>query len=502
MRLLTPLQVKRVEKAFLAPGQWSEAMMIDSAGLAAARFAQERFGPLKGKAVLVLCGKGHNAADGLVAARHLLDAGSTVIAVLAFPRDELAPEAARALDAALAAGLQLEDDEAGLGAWVGISALLIDALVGTGARLPLQGGLARLAGWMERDDPPVLALDLPSGVDAETGAVSQPCVKAAATLSFVAAKPGLFLEPGRGRAGDVRVHDFGGALGAWIDAEPGLRAFDRGDAAAALPARRLDAHKKQARLLMVAGSQEYLGAALLCARAAYRGGAGMVRLALPQALAMAAVSALPEAVVLALPGEGALGEDALPALLAAAADSDALVVGPGLGRRPGTQALVRALWRDAALPALFDADALHALALAQLPAGARVLTPHEGELKALMGPLALQAGRPAAARALAVAAHAVALLKGPATLVAEPGGGLSINTTGSAALASAGTGDVLSGLIGALMAQGAGPFQAAGLGAWAHGAAADAWAHDNAGRGLLASDLIERLPQALALAGA
>ena len=278
--------------------------------------------------------------------------------------------------------------------------------------------------------------------------------------------------------------------------------FDLTRARQSLPARRVDAHKKQARLLIVAGSVDYLGAALLCARAGYRGGAGLVRLALPQALAVAAASALPEVVVLGLPCEGGLDEGALAAVLAAAADSDALVVGPGLGRRAGTQALVRALWAQAALPALFDADALHALDLGQAPGGPRVLTPHEGELKALLGPSALDAGRPAAARALAKAAHAVALLKGPSTLVARPDGGLSINTTGNPALASAGTGDVLSGLIGALLAQGAPPFEAAGLGAWLHGAAADAWARDNAGRGLLASDLIERLPQALALAGA
>jgi hydroxyethylthiazole kinase-like uncharacterized protein yjeF len=273
--------------------------------------------------------------------------------------------------------------------------------------------------------------------------------------------------------------------------------FDLTWARRCLPPRQPNAHKKQARVLIVAGSTEYLGAALLCARAAYRAGAGLVRLALPQALATAAAG-----VLLGSPGEGALDRAALPGLLAAAADSDALVVGPGLGRRPGTQALVRALWAQASVTALFDADALHALDLGQAPGGSRVLTPHEGELKALLGPGALADGRPAAARALAAAARAIALLKGPGTLVAEPAGRLCINGTGSSVLASAGTGDVLSGLIGALLAQGAPAFEAAALGAWLHGAAGDAWARDNAGRGLLASDLIERLPQALALAGA
>jgi hydroxyethylthiazole kinase-like uncharacterized protein yjeF len=502
MQLLTPQQARRVEQAFLGQGLWSEAMMIGSAGRAAAQLAQEKFGPLRGKHVLLLCGRGHNAADGLVAARHLLEDGAQVAAALAFPREALAPETAKALDEALQAGLFLEEHHAELGTRVAGCDLVLDALVGTGARLPLGGTLAEFAVCLGRSDAPVLALDLPSGVDGESGAAAGPCVKAAVTLSFLAGKPGLFLEPGRGFAGDIRVHDFNGQLAGLIRAESRIRAFDRGEAAAALPPRPVDAHKKQASLLVVAGSQAYLGAALLCARAAYRGGAGMVRLALPEALAQAAVAALPEAVVLALPETGAPGEASLDALLAAARDSDALVVGPGLGRAPSTQALVRGLWTRAALPALFDADALHALALAQAPGGPRVLTPHEGEFKALMGPLSLDQGRPAAARALASAASAVALLKGPATLVARPDGAWSINTTGSAVLASAGTGDVLSGLIGALLAQGLEPFDAASLGAWVHGRAGDRWAAANAGRGLLAGDLADGLPAAMHEIGA
>ena len=503
MQLLTPRQCRRVEQAFLGQGLGSEAMMIDSAGRAAAKVAQEIFGPLLGKQVLLLCGKGHNAADGLIAAKCLLDEGVRVVAALAFPREELAPETVKALDQALRAGLRIEPDHAGLGAHADHSDLTVDALVGTAARLPLEGKLAELARWTERAAPPVLALDLPSGVDGESGAATGPCVKATVTLSFLAGKPGLFLEPGRSHAGKVRVHDFADAgLARLVSAESTIRAFDHAAAAAALPPRPFDAHKKQACLLIVAGSQEYLGAALLCARAAYRGGAGLVRLALPQALAQTAVAALPEAVVLALPEAGSLGEPSLDALLATLKDSEALVVGPGLGRAPSTQALVRALWRQAARPALFDADALHALALGENPGGARVLTPHEGELKALLGPQALGNGRPAAARALAAAAGAVALLKGPATLVARPDGGLSINTSGSAVLASAGTGDVLSGLIGALLAQGQQAFDAASLGAWVHGRSGDRWAALNAGRGLLAGDLADGLPAALHEIGA
>ncbi|HTB33683.1 MAG TPA: NAD(P)H-hydrate dehydratase, partial [bacterium] len=417
-------------------------------------------------------------------------------------KEALAPETSQALDQAMAAGLGLEALPLKTGPNAAFD-LLVDALVGTGAVLPLRGSLAEFALWMDGQACPVVALDLPSGVDGDSGAADGPCVNAALTVTFLAAKPGLFLEPGRSHAGAVRVHHFAGpGLDGLIKAESKLRAFDQAEAAAALPPRPYDAHKKQAAVLVVAGSKAYLGAALLCARAAYRGGAGIVRLALPEALAQTAVAALPEAVILALPGADCLGQAGLETLLTAAKDCGAMVVGPGLGRAASTQALVRALWRTAPLPALFDADALHALALGDAPAGPRVLTPHEGELKALLGPAALESGRPAAARALASAASAVALLKGPATLVAGPDGALSINTSGSAALASAGTGDVLSGLIGALLAQGAAAFDAASLGAWIHGRAGDRWAAQNAGRGLLASDLADGLPAALQEIGA
>lgn len=274
-------------------------------------------------------------------------------------------------------------------------------------------------------------------------------------------------------------------------------AFGASEARAALPPRPLDAHKHQARLLVLAGSKSYLGAALLCARSAYRGGAGYVQLALPAELAASAALGLPEAVIAALPGTDPLGS-----LLALAAKAKAVVVGPGLGREAPTLDLVAALWARLPQAALFDADALAALTPGLPAAGPRILTPHEGELKLLLGPQALAQGREAAAIELARAYGATALLKGPGTLVASPDGRSVRCSSGSPALAVAGTGDVLSGLIGALLAQGAPPFEAAALGAWVHGRSAELWAAQHAGRGLLASDLPEIFPTALAEAGA
>jgi NAD(P)H-hydrate epimerase len=279
-------------------------------------------------------------------------------------------------------------------------------------------------------------------------------------------------------------------------------AFGLAEARAAMPIRAGDAHKHRARVLILAGSSDYLGAALLCGRAAYRGGAGYVQLVLPQPLAVAAMGALPEAVVLGLPADAALGAEHAEAILVLAAKAGAVAIGPGLGRRESTQALVRELWTRLPQPAVFDADALSALRAGGAAGGPRVLTPHEGELKALLGDGALGHGRDTAARALAERFNAVGLLKGPGTLVAEPGGRLSVNQSGSPVLATAGTGDVLSGLIAALLAQGCAPWEAAALGAWLHGRSADLWAQAHAGRGLLAGELADSIPLALAEAGA
>jgi hydroxyethylthiazole kinase-like uncharacterized protein yjeF len=268
-----------------------------------------------------------------------------------------------------------------------------------------------------------------------------------------------------------------------------------------LPPRAAATHKKKAVVLLVAGSSQYLGAALLCARGAYRAGAGLVRLVLPEPLAPWAMQSLPELVVHGL-GPGPLGLDQAAAIQALASDAQAIAVGPGLGRDPGTQKLVARLWRSLPQPAVFDADALFALDMDQAPGGPRVLTPHEGELKKLLGPEALAQGRQEAALNLARRGRCVGLLKGPETLVATAEGALSVNTTGSPVLATAGTGDVLAGAIAGLLAQGAKPYDAACLGAWIHGRAGDLWAGRHGQRGLLAGDLADGLPDALKSIGA
>jgi NAD(P)H-hydrate epimerase len=500
MRLLSAAESRALDRMIREKQGLPEAELIERAGREAALFAGRRYGPLRGRRVVVLCGKGHNAADGLVAARHLCASGASVGLACAFGVEDLSPEARRAFVMARDAGADLVPPTA---AALADADLLVDALVGTGARLPLQGALAALARFAAAQPAPVLALDLPSGLDADSGALSEPYVRAEATLTFMALKRGLKLFPGREAAGAVFLAPLVDAV-AELETlpEPVCELVDLDWVRRRLPARPWDFHKRRAEVLVLAGSKDYLGAALLCGRAAYRGGAGLVRLALPEPLATAAMAALPEAVIQALPVEQAPGQGQLETLLALAEGAHAVVVGPGLGRRGDTQALMRSLWSRLTRPTVFDADALFGLEPGLSPGGDRVLTPHEGEAGRLLGADVSTLGRPAAALRLAREFRAQTLLKGPASLVAAPEGRWAVCESGAPVLASAGTGDVLAGLLGALLAQGAAPFEAAALAAYVHGRAGENWRARHAGRGLLASELADLLPAALAEAGA
>ncbi len=282
------------------------------------------------------------------------------------------------------------------------------------------------------------------------------------------------------------------ALASRMKAETEL--CENSDAAMLIPRRSAQAHKKSAgTLLMVAGSRQYAGAAILAARAALKSGAGFVRLLVPEALVPQMQSALPEVVVAAMQGTAET--------LAIARECHAAVVGPGLGRDAATLKTVRELYAKLPIPTVVDADGLYALATASGPlsaGGPRLLTPHDGEMAGLLGSghAELEADRLGTVRKYVERSRVCLLLKGPATLVAMAARSVSVNATGSPALATAGTGDVLSGLCGALMAQGLGPYEAGRLGAYLHGFAADLWVEGNGDSGLTAGELAETLPLA------
>ncbi|MDQ1467486.1 MAG: ADP-dependent NAD(P)H-hydrate dehydratase / NAD(P)H-hydrate epimerase, partial [Actinomycetota bacterium] len=431
--------------------------------------------------VVVVCGKGNNGADGRVAARVLRSRGVGV--------DELAIES----------GFDVSELRRALAR----ADLLIDAMYGTGFHGRLDGAAETVVDELDATKVRVLAIDIPSGVDGTTGAVAGVAVRADETICFAAYKPGLLFEPGREHAGRVRVVDIGidvSTDGPVAADHSHLAVVEVGDLL--LPERGADSHKWSSGCLVVGGSGGMVGAPMLASQAALRCGAGMVVCAVPGVAAAATVSGQ-ELVARALPATplGAFAEDAADEVLKEVDRYRALVVGPGVGRDHSAQVAARRIVAEANVPIVVDADALNAIAVD--PAALRVrhaaglplavLTPHAGEYERLAGK-PVGPDRVEAARELARRLNAVVLLKGPSTVIAGPDGDAVVNVTGGPALATAGTGDVLSGMIAAFLARGVGTFAAAATGAYVHGRAATAAASTP---DIVASDLVLALPRTL-----
>lgn len=479
-------------------------------GAARARAPEQR--ALSARSVDVVCGAGHNGGDGLVVARHLHMLGERVrVHLVAADPGRLGEVVAAQLERARRVGVEIvhsDDGALGLDACV-----VVDALFGTGLARNVEGAPARAIRSIadaRGDGSRVVSIDLPSGIDADTGAVLGFAVAADATVTISLPKPGLLLHPGRAHAGRVFVARIGIA-----DALPGDAAlvaatpivWTRSGIAHALPSRPAAGHKGRfGHVLVVAGSEGKTGAAALAARAAMRSGAGLVTLACAHGLNDILEVKCTEVMTAPVGRAGArqLGDDALETLQALAAERDALALGPGIGVDAATVRLVRALCESIGAPMVLDADGLNALgrdlSLLKGRPGRTVLTPHPGEAARLLGtsPAEINADRIGAARALADASAAVVVLKGASTVVADVDGRVCVNPTGNASLASGGTGDVLTGVVAAHLAQGLDPFVAAASAVYLHGAAADAWSERHGDSGLAASDLVDALPQTAA----
>jgi NAD(P)H-hydrate epimerase len=493
MRLLSVEQARDMDRWAIEDLGIAQAALMENAGLQAVMAMEKAFGPLAGKAVAVAFGKGSNGGDGLVAARHLANSGARVLLLNSHPQAELAPACAAALGTCLKMGLKLAGDAP---ACLAQADLVVDALLGTGSQGAPAGAVAQLIQAINAAGKPVASLDLPSGLNADTGRPAGACVQASLTITFGGVKRGLVLLPGAQLCGSLVAADIG--IPPRLASGPAWSLMEAGELAGLVPRRDAGAHKRNVgTLLVIAGSQDYPGAAYLASLAGFKAGAGMLHCAVPAAPADVLRRGLPEALVHALGGPH-LSMAELPALLALAGQCQAAVVGPGFGRDSETLDLARALWRELAIPAVFDADALFALAgLPPLPSLApRVITPHSGEMRRLMAPGAdPEADRPAAALGQAKARGCVVVLKGPRTLVAGPEGSLFIDSLGGPELATAGTGDVLAGLLGSLMAQGLSPLDAGRLAVYTHSLAGETQA--GAEGLLLASELCSALPRAM-----
>jgi hydroxyethylthiazole kinase-like uncharacterized protein yjeF len=501
--ILNPAESAALDLASAERGITVDRLM-ENAGRAVARSAHRVAGGAYGRRAVVVCGKGNNGGDGLVAARYLERWGLGVTVVLLASPDSFQDAAA--------ANFQRFADGGGRWRPFGPDALrreleradvAVDAIFGTGFHGAPEGDFASAIDALN-SGPPVVAVDIPSGVEGETGAVRAAAVDAAVTVTFGALKPGVVFHPGAAYAGEVEVADIGFPQ-ELVRSE--LSMVEASDVAALLRTRDPDTSKRRVGMVLVlAGSRAMTGAAILAATAASRAGAGLVTLAVPEGILPIVEAALTEATFLPLSEteDGTVSEGAWPALEERLAGVTAAAVGPGLTADPATTELVRTFVRESPVPFVLDADGLNAFVgqaavLADRTSEA-LLTPHAGEFGRLTGisPEEVTEDRVGHVRKAAAEFRCTMLLKGSRTIVAEPGGRATVNPTGGPYLASGGTGDVLTGVIAALLARGLRPPEAAMAGAYVHGLAGR-MAAEEIGEAVVASDLLPLLPRAIGL---
>jgi len=531
VRVVTAAEMRVIDQEAQRRYGLPEVVLMENAGLRVVEAISDRFGPLPRLRVVVVCGKGSNGGDGFVAARHLMVAGARVRVWLAGDPADMAGAAKANCDIFMRFGGKIDsiptatpadgegvrgraaraasDWPARLADDLAQADVIIDALLGTGAHGAVAGALGEAIAAINASGRPVVAVDLPSGVNADTGAVLGAAVKADLTVTFGAPKPGLLLHPGAALTGELVIADISLPAVLLASAPGGLELLTAEEVAALLPRRAPTAHKGDAgRLLIIAGSRGLTGAAALAAEAAVRAGAGLVTVLTPTSAQPILAAKLTEAMTAAGPetAGGQLAADAVEDALRLAARADAVAVGPGLGVGDGVRALLRCLVATEGVPLVLDADALNVLAgepggAAAVVAGARrqvVLTPHPGELARLVGSevAAVAADRIAAARELAGAGRCCVVLKGAPTVIAAADGTAWLNPTGNPGMASGGMGDALTGAIAALIAQGLTPVEAARAGVFLHGLAGDIAAEEIGDIGLAAGDVAARLPAA------
>lgn len=489
--VLSAARIRELDRATIEDIGIPGPVLMEIAGRGCAQAAADLLGD--GGRVLVICGKGNNGGDGLVAARHLVGAGYQVDVVLLADPGQLSGDAALNLGILQRLNIPMQPlGDAGQLPAADHHDLIIDAILGTGIKSEVRGLYASAIDWINESGLPVVAVDVPSGISADNGQLLGRAVRATETVTFAELKPGLVFFPGAEHAGRIRIIDIGIPPSLLREAPGGCWLLEDEDVLEYLHPRPADAHKGRfGHLLVVAGSSDKPGAAGLCCRAAVHGGAGLVTLAAPPEVLRSVVIGPVE--YMGTPVKNT--QD----LLEACAGKDALAIGPGLGTSSQAAELVRRAVADSELPMVIDADGLNNLAgrlqLLTGTAGERVLTPHPGEAARLLecSTAAIQRDRLAAARRLAAASGAVVVLKGARTVVADPQQTAWVVAAGNPGMASGGTGDVLTGIIAALLAQGLSARGAACCGALWHALAGDAAAARVGQQALSANLLINAL---------
>ena len=482
----------------------TELRLMENAGSAAARVIRERY-DISGKLVTVLCGKGNNGGDGFVAARRLKDAGAQVQIILA-DGETLSSNAQEMFSRTRDVGIpslnyDMWPEQAAT--LLQQSFLIVDAVYGIGFQGEPSPAMSERFFFISGLPGDIVALDIPSGVHADTGQVKGGCIHADLTVCFHALKPGLVIFPGARFCGELLVAPIGIPEQADDAVQPFLLSVDCGEMIPYFGRREIDAHKGDfGRALLLCGSRGMSGAAVLSAKAALRAGAGLVTLGAPLSAAQSAAAQLTEPILAYLPEDdaGGFASAALPSILDMLLACDAALIGCGVGRGQGAQDTVLDVLRIAACPLVVDADGLNIVAehmdILKETRAEVVLTPHPGEMARLTGKTVaeVQSSRLETATVFAKQHRVTVVLKGANSIVAFAGGEAYVNMTGNPGMATPGSGDVLAGIIVSLLAQGLPPKQAVPYAVYLHGLAGDHAAASYSQRGMTAGDIIAKLP--------
>ena len=508
MRVVTASEMREIDRRAIEEFGVPSLDLMERAGAGAAQVIALG-GLQRNDKVIIVCGKGNNGGDGFVAARYLRQFGADVAAWVIGERDELTSDALRNLVTAEETGVTVrpyresESDEE-LGGELSKAKVAVDALLGTGAAGRLREPIRRLTRLLNASTARVYALDMPTGMNADSGEVDPDCVHSNMTITFGFPKRGLYTLPGRDLCGDITVVDLG-YPDSVIGAGTGVLLWQ--EMRTWLPFRDPRGHKGTfGRVVVIAGSRGMIGAACLAAEAALRSGAGSVKLLVPRSLVDVCAIKLTEVMVSGLPGTraGTFSADAVDAAKPFLDEADAVLLGPGLSRSASAERFVRSLLPRIRKPLVLDADGLNALrerderARSRLRERPAILTPHPGEMSRLLGrpTKSVLADAPSTARAAAARFGCEVILKGAPSVVASPDGNADLCSLGNDGMATAGSGDVLSGLLAGLLAQGYDAAIAARVGAMVHGRAGDICRTEIGRRGMIAGDIMRCIPYA------
>ncbi len=509
MKVATALQMQEIDRLAIEETGVKGTVLMENAGLQTVLAMERFFGALEGTKVCIVCGKGNNGGDGMVIARHLYNRGARVCIVLLGEKSALKGDAKVNLEIALLMGLELtevtsEGELSVVKEKIISSHIVVDAIFGTGMHSAPRKFYQTIINKINEADKSVVSVDIPTGLDAGTGNVLGSCIEANLTVTFGLPKIGLIYGTNRQYAGQLEIVDIG-IPKTLIDNIPiRVNLIEKKYIASLFKKRQLDTHKGDyGHVLVIAGSMGKTGAAVLAATAVLKVGAGLATLAVPKGIHHIIEMKTTEVMSVPLPEtkEHTLAREAEKYILRLAENMDVVAIGPGLGTHPETRQLINDIVTHLQIPIVADADAINAMPLASLKytRAPLIITPHPGEMSRLLGipTKEIQENRLEAAQKTAQACETYVVLKGDRTLIADPQENVYINPTGNPGMATAGIGDVLTGMIAGFIAQGLSPQQACNAGVYIHGLAGDLAVLEKGEMAMMAGDLLEFIPTAL-----